>query len=98
MKGAEFMGAFGRILSGIPDMDTAQVFLDVYSDKSDIFIRPLKVWNKYSETMFMPHSFNMQSNKMVPLSDSIKVSRFYELMNTAQYRSDNQSTDSWDRF
>ena len=78
--------------------DTAQVFLDTYSDSSGIFIRPLKVWNRYSDTMFMPYFFDVSANKMVSLSDSIKVSRFYELMSTAQNESDNQSTDSWDRF
>lgn len=78
--------------------DTAQVFLDVYSDKKAFYIRPLKVWNRYSETMFMPHYFDTENNKMEPLSDSIKVSHFYELMNMAQNQSDNQSTDSWDRF
>ena len=78
--------------------ETAQVFLDVYSDERAFFIRPLKVWNRYSETMFMPHYFDAESNKMEPLNDGIKVSRFYELMNTAQNKSDNQTTDSWDRF
>ncbi|MBR1735450.1 MAG: phosphoenolpyruvate synthase, partial [Firmicutes bacterium] len=78
--------------------DTAQVFLDVYSDENSFFIRPMKVWNRYSETMFMPHYFDKENNKMEPLSNSIEVSHFYELMNIAQNESDNQSSDSWDRF
>ncbi|MBQ9519791.1 MAG: phosphoenolpyruvate synthase, partial [Firmicutes bacterium] len=78
--------------------DTAQIFLDVYSDKNSVYIRPLKVWNRYSEEMFMAHCFDTANNKMGVLNDSIKVSKFYELMNNAQNQSDNQSTDSWDRF
>ena len=78
--------------------DTTQLFLDVYSDKTSVYIRPLKVWNRYSEEMFMPHCFNVEENKMSVLNDSIKVSHFYETMNNAQNESDNQSTDSWDRF
>ena len=35
--------------------DTTQLFLDVYDDGQDIYIRPMKVWNRYSQTMFQPY-------------------------------------------
>ena len=37
--------------------DTTQLFSDVYSDEKCMYVRPLKVWNRYSETMAMPHRF-----------------------------------------
>lgn len=78
--------------------DTTQLFLDVYSDSSQVFVRPLKVWNRYSETMFLPHSYNSKTGSFKPLMAGVDVSRFYQLMNHAQASSINQNIDSWDRF
>ena len=33
--------------------DTTQLFLDVYSDSRAVYVRPEKVWNRESETMFL---------------------------------------------
>ena len=35
--------------------DTTQLFLDVYSDEEKVYVRPMKVWNRYSQTMFLNH-------------------------------------------
>jgi hypothetical protein len=34
--------------------DTTQLLVDVYHHKSNYYIHPLKVWNRYSPTMFLP--------------------------------------------
>ena len=34
---------------------TTQVLLDVYGVDGELYIHPLKVWERYSETMFFPH-------------------------------------------
>ena len=78
--------------------DISQLFLDVYSDADEIYIRPLKVWNRHSETMFLPHFYDKGNNSLKPLMDGIKVSRFYEVMNKTRALDDNQNIDSWDRF
>ena len=36
-------------------LDTTQLFIDVYSDSKNVYVRPEKVWNRSSETMFLPH-------------------------------------------
>lgn len=41
--------------------DTTQLFLDVYSDAAHVFVKPLKVWNRYSETMFLPHQYDKET-------------------------------------
>ena len=41
--------------------DTTQLFIDVYRSPDELFIHPLKVWNRSSATMFLPHSFNIQT-------------------------------------
>ena len=78
--------------------DTAQLFLDVYSDSKEIYVRPLKVWNRFSETMFLPHFYNRENNSLEPLLDGIEVSRFYEVMNKTRTMNDNQNIDGWDSF
>ncbi len=78
--------------------DTTQLFLDVYSDQSQVYVRPLKVWNRYSETMFLPHSYNRKNGDFAPLREGVKVSRFYQLMNSSQSGGADQNNDSWDRF
>lgn len=78
--------------------DTTQLFLDVYSDDTQVYVRPLKVWNRYSETMFLPHSYDKNTGSFQPLMAGVSVSRFYQLMNKQQTSCYNQNIDSWDRF
>lgn len=78
--------------------DTTQLFLDVYSDASHVYVRPLKVWNRYSDTMFLPHSYEKETGGFRPVLDGVQVSRFYSLMNRNPLMNDEQNTDSWDRF
>ena len=35
--------------------ETTQVLLDVYNFERRLYVHPLKVWNRYSPTMFLPH-------------------------------------------
>lgn len=78
--------------------DTTQLFLDVYSDARHIYVRPLKVWNRYSETMFLPHVYDKNTGKFAALTEGVEVSRFYDLMNHSQTTNADQNMDSWDRF
>ena len=78
--------------------DIAHLCLDVYLDEGDVYFRPLKVWNRYLETMFLPHFYDREDKSLVPLLDGIRVSRFFEAMNKSLNRIDNRNTDSWDRF
>ena len=78
--------------------DTTQLFLDVYSEGEAVYIRPEKVWNRFSETMFLPHFYDRKSGEVYPLLDGIKASRFYQVMNRYQRPGDEQNTDAWDRF
>lgn len=77
--------------------DTTQLLLDVYSDAAQVYVRPLKVWNRYSETMFLPHVYDWASSSFRVLREGVRVSRFYQLMNDQATGAD-QNTDSWDRF
>ena len=78
--------------------DTTQLFLDVYKDEKDIFVRPMKVWNRYSQTMFQPYRLSREDNSFTVLRDGTEVSHFYSVMNKEATQAQDQNVDSWERF
>ena len=78
--------------------DTTQLFLDVYSDQDNIYLRPAKVWNRDSETMFLPHICKKDTKEIYPVQDGVMSSRFYSILRKNSRPGDEQFTDSWDRF
>ena len=79
-------------------MDTTQLFLDVYRGRNTIYVRPEKVWNRESETMFRPHTYDPETKRFRPILDGVKLSRFYQTLSRYQRSAEEQYTDSWDRF
>ena len=79
---------------------TTQLFLDVYSDpdRDAVYIRPQKVWNRNSDTMFLPHIYLPAAGEIRPIRDGVQTSRFYQVMNSHQRTLEEQHVDSWDRF
>ncbi len=79
--------------------DTTQLFLDVYSDRDKVYVRPDKVWNRYSETMFLPHVYDAATGDFKPILDGVMASRFYQVLGKEEDNSsDRGNMDSWDRF
>ncbi|MFQ6805026.1 MAG: hypothetical protein ACLRT5_09455 [Lachnospiraceae bacterium] len=37
--------------------DTTQIFLDVHQGRACLYLHPLKVWDRYSARMFLPHAW-----------------------------------------
>ena len=92
IRGKHSVDAINKILN------TTQLFIDVYSDKKNIYVRPEKVWNRNSDTMFLPHTYEPETGKFQPILDGVKSSRFYQTLGQAQRSSEDQYQDSWDRF
>ncbi len=81
--------------------DTTQLLLDVFPGGDEggaLFVRPLKVWRRNSDTMFQPHVFRPGSGEFRALSEGVEVSRFYRRMNENAQTTQNQHMDSWERF
>ena len=78
--------------------ETTQLFLDVYSNNDDVYVHPLKVWNRYSQTMFLGHKYNPETGEVTTLTDGLEVSKFYQVINSASAYNNEQNTDSWERF
>ncbi|MBQ6540272.1 MAG: phosphoenolpyruvate synthase [Oscillospiraceae bacterium] len=92
IRGKHSVHAINKILN------TTQLFIDVYSDSKNVYVRPLKVWNRDSETMFLPHTYDPASGKFRPILDGVTSSRFYQTLGTVQRSAEEQYSDSWDRF
>ena len=82
--------------------DTTQLFLDVYkendNDGQSFYVRPMKVWNRYSQTMFQPYRMRREDNSFTVLSEGTEISHFYGLMNKEAGKALDQNLDSWERF
>lgn len=78
--------------------NTAQVFIDVYSDDKNIYVRPEKVWNRNSEKMLSPHIYDKDSGAFYPITDGVQSSRFYQILGKHQRSQKEQHADYWDRF
>ncbi len=92
LRGQHSFEAIARI------RDTTQLLLDVCSDGGRLYLHPLKVWNRYSSTMFLPHSYDAESGIFRPLTDGLETSRYYRIMQEAASDTQDQSFDSHDRF
>ena len=79
-------------------LNTTQLFLDVYSDRKHVYVRPEKVWNRNSETMFLPHVYQPETKSYKPITDGVQSSRFYQILGEFQRPGGEQHIDSWDRF
>ena len=78
--------------------DTTQLFLDVYADGENAYVRPDKVWNRYSETMFLTHHYVPKTGEFTPILDGVMASRFYQVLGDNASAPDRGNMDSWDRF
>ena len=52
--------------------ETAQIVLDIYKKEGKMYLHPLKVWKRYSPTMYMLHIW--EENKYIPLLRSSEIS------------------------
>lgn len=92
LRGRHSFDAVARI------RDTTQLLLDVYSSSDDIYLHPLKVWNRYSSQMFLPHRFSRNNGQFRPVEGGVGMSRYYQLLQNLSLNHPDQNYDSYDRF
>ena len=79
--------------------ETTQLFLNVYSNSpEEIYVSPLKVWNRYSQTMFLGHKFNPQTGSVKVLKEGHEVNKYYKTINNSDKYQNGQTLDSWERY
>ena len=80
--------------------DTTQLLLDVYRG-GRIYLHPLKVWNRFSTKMFLPHSCSLQQGeeyRFETVDGGVAMSRYYQLVEEEEEKNQDQNYDSHDRF
>ena len=76
--------------------DTTQLLLDVYDFEGSFCVHPLKVWNRYSPTMFLPHV--KKENNFVPITSSLDVTRLLCHISKKSVNAAVRTLDYWDRL
>ena len=92
LRGRHSFDAVARI------RDTTQVFLDVYRGEGLYYIHPLKVWDRYSAKMFLPHAWDPGDGTLRTVEDGVALSRYYRVLEEEEAQEQDQSLDSHDRF
>lgn len=70
--------------------ETTQLLLDLYQINDKVYIHPLKVWQRYSPTMFFPHL--IQGQEAVCITSSSDASELFHSINRGEVRLDHWNT------
>lgn len=83
-----------RTLSSI--RQTTQVLLDIHRVSSEVQLQPVKVWQRSSPTMFLPH--HHRAGTFTPVTDSVEATQLQATVE--QYRNGHSDSllDYWDRL
>lgn len=76
--------------------DTTQLLLDTYKAKSKLYVHPIKVWNRYAPTMFLPHLQN--GDNFVPIINSIEIAKLFTKVSNQETLNAKRQLDYWDRL
>ncbi|MEA3224591.1 MAG: PEP/pyruvate-binding domain-containing protein [Planctomycetota bacterium] len=76
--------------------ETTQLLLDLYSFEGSFHVHPLKVWNRYSPTMFLPHI--QKDNEFVPITTSVDAARLISYFSKKGPELAQRALDYWDRI
>ncbi|MBN1797683.1 MAG: PEP/pyruvate-binding domain-containing protein [Spirochaetales bacterium] len=75
--------------------NTAQVIVDVYNRKQQLYLHPLKVYKRYSPTMYMLHQWKNQN--FVPVSNSAVIAEIMTSLPQPWLDFTMQPLDIWTR-
>ncbi len=74
--------------------DTTQLLIEAYHLDVNCYIHPLKVWNRYSPTMFLPHI--KQKDRFVPIANSADTAKLFSDIFKKGAKSARRKLDYWD--
>lgn len=76
--------------------ETTQLLLDLYRFGEHIYVHPLKVWNRYSPTMFLPHIW--QNGSFLPITSSAETAQYLSHFPLQGPGNVERKLDYWDRI
>jgi pyruvate, water dikinase len=75
--------------------DTTQLLLDVHRHEGALYVHPLKVYQRYSPTMYLPHVW--QGDSFRPVTESAAIAAIYEPLVRDGAAASGGRFDLWDR-
>jgi len=76
--------------------ETTQLLLDLFRIEEQIYVHPLKVWNRYTPTMFLPHV--RQGDDFVPITSSTETAEIFSRFQQRGPGNVERKIDNWDRI
>jgi len=76
--------------------ETTQVFLELHNREGQLFVHPLKVWERHSPTMFLPHRQSGES--FIPLANSLEATSLLAGAYSQDQAAGNRRLDHWHRL
>jgi hypothetical protein len=76
--------------------ETTQLLLDLYNIESKYCLHPLKVWKRYSPTMFLPHL--QQKEQFVPITSSVDSTKLLSHISERGLKPAERALDYWDNL
>lgn len=76
--------------------ETTQLLLDLYNVEGRHCLHPLKVWKRYSPTMFLPHL--QQKGQFVPITSSVDATKLLAYISERGLKPAERALDYWDRL
>jgi hypothetical protein len=76
--------------------ETTQLLIDVFNENKRLYIHPLKVWQRYSPTMFLPHL--KEEAGFTPIVSSVEAATLFSQIRSRSPEPGGRSLDYWDRL
>lgn len=76
--------------------ETTQLLLDIYHCDDAHYVHPLKVWERYSSTMFLPHQ--KLGDEFFPIIDSVNAVKILSHIRETSADTAKRNLDYWDRL
>ena len=89
-RGAHSFATIDRIRS------TTQLLLDLYNKEGVLYLHPLKVWQRSSPTMFLPHRH--AAGQFTPITVSCEATSLFAGLRGRVARDVERHLDSWERL
>ncbi|AKL97251.1 phosphoenolpyruvate synthase [Clostridium aceticum] len=76
--------------------ETTQLLMDLYNCEGRYYVHPLKVWDRYSPTMFLPHA--LEGDLLSPITSSVDAARLFTIMPNICMENERRNLDYWDKL
>ncbi len=76
--------------------ETTQVLLEIHRRGAERFIHPIKVWQRHSPTMFLPH--RQRGESFIPMANSLEATELLATIRRQEVDAGSRQLDHWHRL